>query len=42
MIYKKELENELDKLYENKAKGAQVRSKAKWLDEGEKKIHRIF
>ena len=25
MIYKKELENELDNLYENKAKGAQVR-----------------
>ena len=42
MIYKKELENELDKLYENKAKGAQVRSRAKWLDEGEKKFIVFF
>lgn len=36
MIRKKELENELDALYEIKSKGAQIRSRAKWIDEGEK------
>lgn len=36
MIRKKELENELHALYEIKSKGAQIRSRAKWIDEGEK------
>ena len=36
MIKKKDLEDELDKLYEYKSKGAQIRSRAKWIDEGEK------
>lgn len=36
MIRKKDLENQLDNLYEIKAKGAQIRSRARWLDEGEK------
>ena len=30
------LENELDELYNSKAKGAQIRSKAKWINDGEK------
>lgn len=36
MIRKKDLENQVDNLYEIKAKGAQIRSRARWLDEGEK------
>ena len=36
MLHKKDLEKQLDDLYEAKAKGAQVRSRAKWIDEGEK------
>lgn len=36
MTRKKDLENQLDKLYENKSKGAQIRSRDKWIDEGEK------
>lgn len=36
MIRKKDLKNQLDNYYENKAKGAQIRSKARWIDEGEK------
>ena len=36
MNRKREIEKELDKLYENKAKGAQIRSKAKWIADGEK------
>lgn len=34
---KKELDNELDTLYEIKSKGAQIRWRVKWNDEGEKK-----
>lgn len=33
---KRELENESDELYKYKAKGAQIRSRAKWIDEGER------
>ena len=36
MNRKREIEKELDKLYEHKAKGAQIRSKAKWIADGEK------
>ena len=36
MIRKRELENELCILCDNKYKGAQIRSKAKWIVEGEK------
>lgn len=36
MIRKKELENELEALYKIKSEGAQIRSRAKWIDEGEK------
>ena len=36
MIRKRELENELCVLCDNKYKGAQIRSKAKWIVEGEK------
>lgn len=36
MKRKKELENELDALSEIKSKGAQIRLRAKWIDEGEK------
>lgn len=36
MIPKKELDNELDTLYEIKSKGAQIRWRVKWNDEGEK------
>lgn len=35
-IRKKDLENQLDNLYEIKAKGAQIRSRSRGLDEGEK------
>ena len=41
MIRKRELENELCILCDNKYKGAQIRSKAKWIVEGEK-IQHIF
>ena len=30
------LENELDELYNSKEKGAQIRSRAKWINDGEK------
>ena len=33
---KRELESELDELYTYKAKGAQIRSRATWIDKGEK------
>lgn len=33
---KRELETKLDGLYKYKAKGAQIRSRAKWIDEGER------
>ena len=36
MNRKRDIEKELDKLYEHKAKGAQIRSKAKWIADGEK------
>lgn len=36
MIRKKELENELEALYKIKSEGAQIRLRAKWIDEGEK------
>ena len=36
MLRKTELETQLDELYKNMAKGAQIRSKARWINEGEK------
>lgn len=39
MIRKKELDNQLDNIYEIKAEGAQIRSRARWLDECEKIQH---
>lgn len=38
MTRKKRFRNQLDKLYKNKLKGAQIRSRAKWIDEGGKFI----
>ena len=36
MNKKRDLESQLNDLYNKKAKGAQIRSRAKWVDEGEK------
>ena len=36
MNRKRNLEQELDNLYKNKTKGAYVRSKARWMEKGEK------
>ena len=36
MNKKRELETKLDVIYDNKSKGAQIRSKSKWINEGEK------
>ena len=36
MNKKRDLETQLNELYDKKAKGAQIRSRAKWIDEGEK------
>ena len=36
MNEKRELEQELDSVYDNISKGAQIRSKAKWISEGER------
>ena len=33
---KNPLENELSKLYDKKSKGAQIRSRVKWIEEGER------
>lgn len=41
MTHKKHLEYELDELHEYKSKGPQIRTRAKQIDEGEKK-HIIF
>ena len=35
MNKKRKLESELKELINKKAKGAQIRSRAKWIDEGE-------
>ena len=35
------IENKLSKLYSDKVKGAQIRSRIKWVEEGEKK-HKIL
>ena len=37
-----ETEEKLEKLYENKPKGAHIRSRIKWIEEGEKKIQFCF
>ena len=39
---KKYLENKLDELYNIKAKGAQIRSKAKCINEGEKSTKKFW
>lgn len=36
MNRKRELENQLNNLYDKKAQGAQIRSRAKWVSDGEK------
>ena len=36
MNEKKTLENELSQLYDKKSKGAQIRSRVKWIEEGER------
>ena len=36
MNEKRKLEQELDSIYDNISKGAQIRSKAKWIREGER------
>jgi hypothetical protein len=36
------LEKELEQIYEQKAKGAQIRSREKWVEFGEKKTIVIF
>jgi len=37
-----DLEHKISKIYENKAKGAQVRSREKWVELGEKKQFLLF
>lgn len=36
MIRKRNLETQLNEFYDKKSKGAQIRSRAKWINEGEK------
>jgi hypothetical protein len=36
------IENKLSKLYSDKVKGAQIRSRIKWVEEGEKKTQNSF
>lgn len=36
MNRKRKLENQLNNLYDKKAQGAQIRSRAKWVSDGEK------
>ena len=36
MNEKKDKEQELDSIYDNISKGAQIKSKAKWITEGER------
>lgn len=36
MIRKRNLQTQLNELYHKKAKGAQIKSRAKWINEGEK------
>ena len=36
MNEKKTLENELSQLYDKKSKGAEIRSRVKWIEEGER------
>lgn len=36
MIRKRNLETQLNEFYDKKFKGAQIRSRAKWINEGEK------
>ena len=42
MNRKRKLEQELDEIYENKTKGAYVRSKAKWIEKGERNSSYFF
>ena len=35
-LKKRDLESQLNNLYDKKATGAQIRSRAKWISEGEK------
>jgi hypothetical protein len=36
------IENKLSELYSDKVKGAQIRSRIKWVEEGEKKPTKFF
>ena len=38
----KDIENELEEIYNRRAIGAQIRSRVKWLEEGEKKNTKYF
>lgn len=42
MNLKRRLESDLDALYNEIAKGAQVRSRTKWISEGEKNTNLFF
>ena len=36
------LEKELDSIYDYRAKGAQIRARAEWIEQGEKKYQVLF
>ena len=42
MNRKRDLESQLNNFYDEKARGAQIRSRAKWISEGEKKTQNFF
>ena len=42
MNIKRDLESRLNNFYDETARGAQIRSRAKWISEDEKKNHKIF
>ncbi len=42
MSYKNVLQIELDKIYEDKARGAFIRTRLKWLEKGEKNTNYFF
>ena len=42
MNRKRELEDRLSELYDQKCKGAQIRSRSKWINEGEKNTSYFF
>ena len=42
MNRKRDLESRLNNFYDDKARGTQIRSRAKWISEGEKPPHNSF